>query len=61
MIYEALIQVFLVLLEHPEKATVYFVLAVISGFLISSTWYPYSLLRGRPKLMSQPRGGGQYI
>ena len=39
MIYEALIQVLLVLLQHPEKAIVYFVLAVISGFLISSTWY----------------------
>jgi hypothetical protein len=47
MIYEALIQVFLVLLQHPEKAIVYFILAVVSGFLISSTWYTHSLTRGQ--------------
>jgi hypothetical protein len=38
MIFEGLIEVFLVLLEHPQKAAVYFVLAFISGFLISITW-----------------------
>ena len=38
MIFEALIEVFLVLANHPQKAVIYFCLAVISGFLISATW-----------------------